>query len=129
MQLVGGSNPYEGRVEVRHPVHGWGTICDDGWGWEEAAVICRMLGLSGVVGTAFFGHGSGPIGYDDLLCRGTEQSISDCEGARWGQHDCNHSEDAGVICGKKHAGIILGMLPVDERRRYVHNDVSHWLIA
>lgn len=34
-----------GRVEVR--VMGtWGTVCDDGFGDEEAKVVCMMLGQS-----------------------------------------------------------------------------------
>ena len=45
VRLVGGHNKYEGRVEIYH--NGWGTICDDDFGKQEAAVICRMLGFIG----------------------------------------------------------------------------------
>lgn len=44
-RLVGGTNSYEGRAEVFHN-NVWGTICDDYWTPEDAAVICGMLGYS-----------------------------------------------------------------------------------
>ena len=47
---------------------------------------------------AFFGTGSGPIFLDDVVCRGTESSLLQCNTKPIGQHDCNHSEDAGVRC-------------------------------
>ena len=45
IQLVGGRNEYEGRVEVCHNGE-WKTVCDRGWGREEAEVVCRKLGYS-----------------------------------------------------------------------------------
>jgi len=44
-RLVGGRNPYEGRVEVFHGTS-WGSICDDGWTGVNSGVICGMLGYS-----------------------------------------------------------------------------------
>lgn len=51
IQLVGGSNSNEGRVEVC--VNGqWGTVCDDGWNADSAHVACQSLGIGG--GTAVY---------------------------------------------------------------------------
>ena len=43
MQLVGGSMPAEGRVEVCID-ETWSTICDSGWSTSDANVVCRQLG-------------------------------------------------------------------------------------
>ena len=45
IRLRGGTNQYEGRVEVCFN-RVWGTVCDDFWGTPDAAVACRQLGYS-----------------------------------------------------------------------------------
>ena len=42
MRLVGGDE-HSGTVEITY-MGSTGVICDDGWGIEEATVVCRMLG-------------------------------------------------------------------------------------
>ena len=42
---MGGSNQYEGRVEVCINDQ-WGTVCDDDWGSIDATVICKQLGYA-----------------------------------------------------------------------------------
>ena len=49
-----------------------------------------------------FGEGSSTsaIVLDDLDCSGGEANLLECDSGRGpGSHDCDHSEDAGVICG------------------------------
>ncbi|XP_038277954.1 macrophage receptor MARCO isoform X5 [Dermochelys coriacea] len=87
----------EGRVEIRYQEK-WGTICDDGWDERDGTVVCKMLGYSHAVRIMTAPPGSGQIWLDDVECSGTESSILNCEKSKWGEHNCSHSEDAGVEC-------------------------------
>ena len=120
IRLIGGSTSFEGRVEICYN-NNWGTVCDDRWGTPDATVACRQLGYSttgyligyyfsvvmlrvfyvlctGAVARqgAFYGAGTGAILYDNVNCIGTEQRLADCQAIT--NHNCLHSEDAGVIC-------------------------------
>jgi len=46
--LFGGQSIAEGTVEIC--MGGvWGSVCDDSWGRDDAAVVCQQLGFQGAV--------------------------------------------------------------------------------
>ncbi|XP_035305202.1 soluble scavenger receptor cysteine-rich domain-containing protein SSC5D isoform X2 [Cricetulus griseus] len=100
LRLVSGPHGCAGRLEVWHGGR-WGTVCDDGWDLRDAAVACRELGCGGALaapGGARFGPGAGPVWIDDVGCGGGEQALRDCPRSPWGRSNCDHTEDAGLVC-------------------------------
>ena len=63
---------------------------------------------------AFFGSGLGPIFLDNVVCRGTESSLLECRTNPISQHNCDHSEDAGVRCN----GITSCMFVINDACMY-----------
>ncbi|XP_065274588.1 scavenger receptor cysteine-rich domain-containing group B protein [Emys orbicularis] len=101
LRLVNGSHRCEGRVELFY-LSQWGTVCDDAWDLRDVAVVCRQLGCGGAQaawGEARYGPGTGYIFLDNLKCKGDEPSLLRCSHIRWNVHNCDHSEDAGALCG------------------------------
>ncbi|KAM6913219.1 lysyl oxidase homolog 3B isoform 2-T2 [Xenentodon cancila] len=90
----------EGRVELFYKGE-WGTICDDDFSIANANVLCRQLGFVSATGwthSAKYSKGQGKIWLDNVLCQGGEKSIELCKSRGWGNSDCTHDEDAGVVC-------------------------------
>ncbi|KAF1376550.1 hypothetical protein PFLUV_G00212640 [Perca fluviatilis] len=100
LRLSNGTSRCSGRVEVYHDGQ-WGTVCDDRWGMPEADVVCREMNCGSALSVqykAFFGRGQDRVWLDDVECTGHEKSLADCPHRGFGENDCDHNEDAGVIC-------------------------------
>ena len=102
IRLKDGESNKSGRVEVNHPLYGWGTVCEkylDYWDKTASDVVCRQLGFNGTNGTGYTdGRGSGPILLDDVQCAGNETFLWNCTHRGWGVNNCLHYYDVGVNC-------------------------------
>jgi len=105
IRLQGGSNQYEGRVEIMYNnTSTWGTICDDFWDIKAADVVYSMFRFgdaSMAWNESHFGGGSGPIWLDDVFCLGSESTVYECAHSGGRIHNCKHTEDVGVTCSSK----------------------------
>ncbi|KAL7860897.1 hypothetical protein AOLI_G00172460 [Acnodon oligacanthus] len=100
IRLVNGKSRCCGRVEIKHNGQ-WGTVCDDDWDMNDAEVVCRQMGCGRAVSaphSAHFGQGSEPTWLDNVGCRGTERYLTQCSHNGFTKEDCEHQEDAGVVC-------------------------------
>ncbi len=78
----------------------WGTVCDDGFDFSAARVVCRQLGFTGGKlreQEYWFGPNLGlGIAMDNTACTGSEAALGLCNFTTI--HNCGHSEDIGISC-------------------------------
>ena len=84
----------------------WGVVCDNGWSYNEALVVCRQLGYPGAVKNkteASFGRDHGRVWIEDVTCSGLELKLEECSIQFVGLEvqNCNHGAQAEVSCSKK----------------------------
>ncbi|XP_052220710.1 deleted in malignant brain tumors 1 protein-like isoform X1 [Dreissena polymorpha] len=103
IRLKGPSNmPGVGVVQLLRN-NTWGNICDNGWGFNNAKVVCRMLCFNPNTALA------GSVNFDtstitekmvikSVTCTGNEANISACTQAPWADGSCSTSEMAKVTC-------------------------------
>ena len=97
VRLKDGVASYQGRLEVKYNGE-WGTVCNKNF--KAEIVVCRELGFADVNNVMPFR--SGPVGgriwLEDVQCEGNEQSIFDCNHSGWGNTNCTHQDDVGIVC-------------------------------
>ncbi|KAF7659221.1 hypothetical protein LDENG_00001350 [Lucifuga dentata] len=122
LRLVNGTDRCSGRVEINHDGQ-WGTVCDDEWDIRDAQVVCRAMDCGTAQAAprgAFFGQSEGQIWLDDVDCTGNETSLLHCGRQPFGDNNCGHPEDAGVICSN-YIKLINGTNQCSGRVQIYHN--------
>ncbi|XP_050411745.1 uncharacterized protein LOC126826746 isoform X2 [Patella vulgata] len=118
LTLVGGSNSMEGRVMVWHN-GSFGRVCRDGFGQEEAHVVCRHLGFNNDGGdpdiNVDFGNGSGPVLVSNINCKGNELSLSACKHPAFRFGECGCTPDVSVVCKFVPVRLVNGSGPHEGR--------------
>ena len=125
VRIVGGASPTEGTVLVCYN-NLWGMITENGWGDNDAAVVCRQLGYSGegnndvilivnmymsnmkhvgalaYAGSRFGKPSNMTIQASDVTCEGHERALSECSLTNFqleaGKMMMSQVEVAGVSC-------------------------------
>jgi hypothetical protein len=67
----------------------------------DASVVCRQLGFpaaAAIFKGAHFGEGSGDVAWDNINCWGNEQKVYNCIHGNWGESQCGHERDVGIVC-------------------------------
>ncbi|XP_016354715.1 galectin-3-binding protein B-like [Sinocyclocheilus anshuiensis] len=88
---------------------------------RAASVLCRQLNCGiavSVVGSDWFGEGSGEIWADVFDCDGNETKLSECSISSWSRAECSHRRDVGVICSDSSLALHDGLVRLSGERQY-----------
>uniref|UniRef100_A0A8C1Q626 SRCR domain-containing protein n=1 Tax=Cyprinus carpio TaxID=7962 RepID=A0A8C1Q626_CYPCA len=117
--MLNGPDSCSGRVEHQH-LSKWGTVCDACWDMRATSVLCRQLNCGiavSVVGSDWFGEGSGESWADVFDCDGNETKLSECSISSWSRAECSHRRDVGVICSNSSLALHDGLVRLSGERQ------------
>ncbi|XP_023103370.2 CD5 antigen-like isoform X5 [Felis catus] len=110
VRLADGPGRCQGRVEVKFQGE-WSSVCQAGWSFAAAKVVCRQLGCGRATltrrGCNKATQGQGAIWQRKASCSGQEVSLQDCLSEVW-EHNCTHNEDVWVECEDPFALKLVG---------------------
>ncbi|XP_036948271.1 deleted in malignant brain tumors 1 protein-like isoform X3 [Acanthopagrus latus] len=99
IRLTGGLDRCSGKVEV-HRNGSWGTVCDNCWNKDLAALVCSMLQCGEPTQISQFvpplTNNNGTLWY--YSCNPNEQSLWQCRERANITHLCAWSKASGVVC-------------------------------
>lgn len=123
VRLVGNNLRHQGIVEVCINLN-WGRVCRDGWGYNDAAVVCKQLNYGsegkclncinyswtsniiypiGAIPTIWIGRSTVPIFLDNVDCQSSEATLLNCSHfKRFDRgYNCRNGGYAGVKCSEE----------------------------
>ncbi|KAK7076826.1 DNA replication complex GINS protein PSF3 [Halocaridina rubra] len=120
IRLAGGRGLHEGNIEIE--VNGeWGFVCDDGFGFVEADLVCRSFGYEGAekfTRNNHFGKNTkeylrSPVKFwtSGAACARGFDSFRECVVSTVGLADCGSTEVAGVVCRTPFSQCPVGRFP------------------
>ncbi|XP_024288713.2 antigen WC1.1-like [Oncorhynchus tshawytscha] len=129
IRLVNGTSHCSGTVEILYKAQ-WGRVCGQKWDVDDANVVCGQLGCGRAVSvqsSVHSGQGSGgrPTWLDDVGCKGSESSLTECSHGGLKHHDCLQSQDAKVVCSVKHNIRLVNGSDLCSGRVEVYQ-IGHW---
>ena len=124
VRLAGGRSYNQGRVEVYYNGE-WGTVCNNGWDYTEASVVCRHLGL-GMLGNAlssayYNNTASSYVFLDNVMCSLNDTTLTACDHYGVGiTYFCSPNDNAGVVCAGMLQSKVCMIFTFDEQYRQSH---------
>ncbi|XP_036439478.1 scavenger receptor cysteine-rich type 1 protein M130-like [Colossoma macropomum] len=99
VRLVDGAGRCSGRLEVKSH-QSWTTVCETGFDWQDAEVVCRELdcGTPLTLQGALFGEGKLPFGTKEFQCKGTENRLLTCRTSNREENTCTGGKAVGLTC-------------------------------
>ncbi|VVC30467.1 Hypothetical protein CINCED_3A021775 [Cinara cedri] len=118
VRLVAGRTFNEGRLQVYSvELNTWGSVCNYGWTIENAALVCRQMGL--VLNPADWkvdvpiADPSEPILFTNVTCSDEDVDLINCKVEKVidSEQSCDHSKDVAFRCEQPGwSGLRLGVL-------------------